>query len=398
MSSRPRILYVNHLPAFPTTYGGQIRVAHIAKALQAVGDVSHLCLPEEISQEQQAALKHAFDRAEIWPQAGPPNATGFIGLQRRRLHVLTEALLAPAAPRADRQRFASLRREFDLVWFEQIMAAERLRLTDRAGCFLDLDDLHYQKFEQMTQLETTFVRRMRAAVQAWGWRRRELALLPGFDGVGVCSEEDRSKLGGGDHIHVIPNGFAAPSERPAWTPRTQTRLGFIGNIGYLPNRDGLAWFAREVWPLVREAAPSAVLRVVGKRPPNAAFLDTSGFECLGFVDDAFAEMQSWCASIVPLRIGGGTRIKILEAFSRRVPVVSTTLGAYGLDAQHDRELLLGDDPASMAAACVSLLQNPERGEALTAAGWELFESRFTWERINARVAAAVHATLQRRAK
>jgi polysaccharide biosynthesis protein PslH len=396
-TERPQILFVTHLPPLPITFGGQVRIANLARLLREFTDLTLLVLAEEITPEQETATRAEFPTVEIWPQPPIAPVTGFWSLQQRRWKIMKDALLPPALPPSTRKRFEQLRANFDLVWCEQVLVAELLRITDGRRMLLDLDDLHFMKYQQMIRLETTPVRKLRAAWQAWAWRRRELRLLPRCATIGVCSADDRALLNH-PNVQVIPNGYAAPAAPPAWQPATEPWLGFIGRLDYLPNRDGLAWFIRTVWPLVHAQRPDARLRVVGKIPPTADYLYAPGIEALGFVPDAAAEMNQWCAMVVPLRIGGGTRIKILEAFSRRCPVVSTTLGAYGLGTRSGHELLIGDEPQSLADQCLAMLEQPERGEPLSAAAWTLFTTRFTWPKIGEQVEQAVAATLDQPAQ
>jgi glycosyltransferase involved in cell wall biosynthesis len=102
---------------------------------------------------------------------------------------------------------------------------------------------------------------------------------------------------------------------------------------------------------------------------------------LGWVADTSAEMATWSASIVPILVGGGTRIKIAEAFARGVPVVSTSLGAFGYPVENGRELLVADEPAAFTAACVRLLSEPAAGDELARRGWDLFRANYRWDAI-----------------
>ena len=153
--------------------------------------------------------------------------------------------------------------------------------------------------------------------------------------------------------------------------------------------EGVEWFRDQVWPLIRKAVPQAKLRLVGKIPEKDAFLSSPGFEPLGFVEDPTEEFSRWQAMIVPLRYGGGTRLKILEAFSRKCPVISTSVGAYGLDVTDSKDILLEDTPQSFADQCIRLLRQPTEGKYLAEAGWELFTKQYTWDVIGSSIQNAV---------
>jgi glycosyltransferase involved in cell wall biosynthesis len=199
--------------------------------------------------------------------------------------------------------------------------------------------------------------------------------------VALSSEEDSILLGARDNIRVIPNGFDIPE---ASLSRRTSRLGFIGSLDYWANRDGLGWFLGDIWPAVTRRSPNMTLRIMGKGPPMPGF-EQPGVEPLGYIEDTAAEWASWTALVVPLRIGGGTRIKILEAFARRCPVISTSLGAYGLQAEDGLHYLKAETPADFAKAVARLANNPDLQDTLTAAAHDHFLRNFTWEKIKAKI-------------
>jgi len=286
----------------------------------------------------------------------------------------------------DRATLARLIDAHDMVWVHTIRTANALGIERWPRSALDIDDLPSQYHASEGAGGGRWIARRRARQ----WRRRERRLLDRFDRLLVCSEADRDRLGNGPRVRVAPNGFArcAVADRP---PATPPRLGFIGTLEYAPNRAGVRWFIEEVWPLVRGSAPDATLRIVGKKPDSFGVAG-AGVAWLGYVGDAAEEIASWTAMVVPVRAGGGTRVKIAEAFSRRCPVVSTPLGAFGYDVQDGRELLLASTADQMARACVRLIENPALGEELTTRAHALFERRYTWD-ATARVVADVVAEL-----
>ena len=171
-------------------------------------------------------------------------------------------------------------------------------------------------------------------------KRREHFWKERFSVLSVCSEADQQYLGGGEHVHVIPNGFERSAQESVREPTDPPRIGFIGLYSYLPNLEGMKWFVRECWPLIKEQVPDARLRLVGKDTDGPLKPNAPAVDALGYVADAGSEMATWSAMIIPIRQGAGTRVKIADAFSRKCPVVSTKLGAYGYDVQSGRELSL----------------------------------------------------------
>jgi glycosyltransferase involved in cell wall biosynthesis len=222
------------------------------------------------------------------------------------------------------------------------------------------------------------------------WRRREKLLGERFDHVVVCSDEDRRHLRITARIHVIANTFDDVGVTVIRTPAAVPRFGFIGRCEYEPNCDALDWFGRRVWPEVERMLPGAELRIIGRG--SAEFLRARRLPGtgLGYVKDPTAEMATWTAMIVPVRFGGGTRIKISEAFVRRIPVVSTRLGALGYDVMSGRELLLVDEPTEFAQACVQIVRESELAERLTVQASELYRTKYSIASVRQRVVAVAN--------
>jgi glycosyltransferase involved in cell wall biosynthesis len=229
--------------------------------------------------------------------------------------------------------------------------------------------------------------------RVWQWKRREALLLERFGVLGVCSEGDRNYLGRSERIHTIPNGYdAAPGDRLRAPDRGQA-IGFVGKFKYPPNQEGVLWFIDKVWPLVKSQCPSARLRLVGDGTDRFNSNDGRDIDGLGWIEDLKQEIDSWSLMIVPVWFGGGTRVKILEAFSRKCPVVSTSLGAFGYDLRSGDELLLADDPRNFADACLAILSNQQLGEQLAERAWKKYEANWTWSAIGPKVEAAVEHCL-----
>jgi glycosyltransferase involved in cell wall biosynthesis len=155
----------------------------------------------------------------------------------------------------------------------------------------------------------------------------------------------------------------------------------------------MKWFVRECWPLVKRQIPDARLRLVGKDTDGPLKPNAPDLDALGYLADAASEMATWSAMIIPIRLGGGTRVKIADAFSRKCPVVSTKLGAYGYDVQSGRELLLADKPNDFAHACVSLIRDRVAASAMADRAYAAFLQNWTWDAIAPKVWAAAEDAL-----
>jgi len=149
-------------------------------------------------------------------------------------------------------------------------------------------------------------------------------------------------------------------------------------MAYHPNRAAVRFFAADIWPTVREGAPDLTWRLVGKNPEALGLNTDLTMRVVGPVSDAIAALSGSCVAVVPLLSGSGTRFKILEAWAAGVPVVSTTIGAEGLNAVDGEHLLIADKPDDFANAVLSIVNNHRLAGALADCAREFYESNFTW--------------------
>jgi glycosyltransferase involved in cell wall biosynthesis len=208
------------------------------------------------------------------------------------------------------------------------------------------------------------------------WARRHTLVVR-------CSAEDRDRHPAAN-IAIVPNGARIPEQCPR---DPQPRLLFVGLMSYPPNHHAMEWFLTDVWPLIRAQVPDAACDIIGKDPEPliACHHGAKGVEVHGFVRDLAPFYRRAAASIAPLRAGSGTRLKILESLSYAVPVVSTTLGALGLDAGEAQGLHRADTAAAFADLCRAQLQSSP-AEQTTSAGRDYVIREFDWTAIHQRVA------------
>jgi glycosyltransferase involved in cell wall biosynthesis len=178
---------------------------------------------------------------------------------------------------------------------------------------------------------------------------------------------------GVDTSYFVPNGR---TEAPA-------SLVFTGSMDWYPNEDAILHFAQDILPLIRREVPEASLTVVGRKPSARLRTATAGtaVQVTGGVDDVRPYVHQAAVYVVPLRVGGGTRLKICEALAMGKAVVSTTIGAEGLPLRSGEHFIRSDDPSDFARAVVALVRNPGQRQALGAAGRRLMEERHAWAQV-----------------
>ena len=200
-----------------------------------------------------------------------------------------------------------------------------------------------------------------------------------------------------DSLPVIPNGldleaFSYDADQSEENP---DQLVFTGTMDFRPNVDAVTWFAHEVWPLIQEVRPEATFVIVGRRPAPAvmALAQLEGIEVTGTVPDARPYIRQSAVYVVPMRMGGGVRFKVLEALALGKPVVTTAMGADGINLVAGQHALLADDPVEFAQAVLRLLNHPARRTALAEQGRQFVETYFDWRKITPALDAVLHDTM-----
>ena len=222
-------------------------------------------------------------------------------------------------------------------------------------------------------------------------RRFEAEMCRRFDSVIAVSAEDREQMKreyGAAAVFDVPTGVDTEFFRPARNAELSPHnVVFTGSMDWLPNDDAIRYFMREIMPLIRKRVPDVTLTVVG-RSPAAALVDLSKEDSsliiTGRVDDVRPYMETAAAYVVPLRIGGGTRLKIFEAMAMEKAVVSTTVGAEGLPLSDGIELLLKDEPAAFADAVVRVLTDSAYASELAQRAASVVRENFGWRQVTER--------------
>ena len=250
---------------------------------------------------------------------------------------------------------------------------------------VDAHNIDYELVRQYARDRSSVVRRLYAEMNWRKLRREELATYHSADGVYLCSAADERRLL--DEIPkartaVVPNAADVDYYRPCCNdlpPSDGRTIVFFGHLSYVPNIDGVNHFVDDIWPRVAKTRPEASLKIIGDRPPSSLRgLASSRVEVTGFVPDLRPHLAAAAVVVVPLRLGGGTRLKIVEAMAMGKAIVSTTLGAEGIDAVAGRDILIADEPAAFAAAVSRLLADPDLAARIGRSARQLAVERYGW--------------------
>jgi glycosyltransferase involved in cell wall biosynthesis len=392
-SDRLSILYLSQMPPSPPRFGAQARMHGLMTELARRHDLTAVSLIDgDFDQDQCRRAMQGYCREVVLvPNPNGRDLPAKRLLQLRSLasprsferHLFDVPGLQPVLDRLLRTR------RFDLVNLEfPYLANYRLRQAPPGAVppplVVDSHEMAYDLARQFARTAGSLGRRLYGGANWRKLRREELAAYRGADGVCLCSVDDERRLHAelpAARTVVIPN--AADVEyfrpRPGDPPPDGRTVVYFGLLSTVPNVDGVIHFVQEIWPRIAAAHPEARCKIIGGRPPPALLaLAGPRVELTGFVDDLRPHLAAAAAVVVPLRLGGGTRLKIVEGMAMGKAIVSTSLGAEGIEAVPGRDILIENQPAGFADAVGRLLTDPGLAATIGQAARRLAVERYAW--------------------
>ena len=289
---------------------------------------------------------------------------------------------------ADRIRHLVSTVGFDVVQIEHSFMALYLEtIPPDAQCkrILVFHNVAFDQFNGIFRIERRPITRMRALIHSLMMRRWEPRYAERFDRCIAVSEVDRELLLAANprlQVDVIPNGVDTQVYQPLPQGSAPPSLLFIGKMSYPPCTDAALYFCREILPGIRHVIGNVETWIVGREPPPEVMrLQGDGVHITGWVDDVVPYYRRAAVCVVPLRAGGGTRLKILEAMALGRAVVSTTVGCEGLDVVDGEHLLIADSPEQFAEKTVRLLTDGALYQAIATNARQLVVTRYDWDAI-----------------
>ncbi len=385
-----RVLFVTEKFPWPVDDGGQIRTFQVLRRLAERHPVTLVSLDPPAKTDVDP-IRALGVEARTFPRRTAPWAlpmAAATSVLDRRPFPFNKSFSRPVFDEVKRQL---ARGDVGALHFNHLDGAQYLDFLGRAARDVPaVVDTH----NVMTTVYARYVETTdNPAVKAFLWtqwlkmRRYEPRLLKRSRACVVCSDVERDLLAkwGVAAPVVVPNGVDTTrfGERRGERAPGPPRIVFTGAMDYRPNHDGIEWFLREVLPALEQRLPDFRVTIVGRNPaPALKNLAVGGrVELTGRVEDVKPYVTGADVFIAPLRVGGGTRLKILEAMAAGVPVVSTTVGAEGIDARDGEHLVLADAPAAFAEAVAGLAGDAARGAALAEKARDLVVRRYDWSAV-----------------
>jgi polysaccharide biosynthesis protein PslH len=388
-----KILFVTPFLPSPPRFGGQRRVDGLMRGLSRQHEVSVLSFnrTDEYERSSVEATKEFCREVVTIPNLDLVETSDKRTMQLRSLLSIHSFEHLLAARRRDFQRALDemLRQtRYDIVQVEFVwMTVFRFGSRASSKPILVLDE-HNIEYDILKRTAGGSSGLSRLVYNSLNWRklaREERSAWRKFDGIALTSRRDEELVQQNlpnARTAVVPNGVDVGEFSATTRASEPDVLLFFGAINYYPNQEAVIYFLDHIFPLIKQRRPLAKFRILGPGAPDSVLArQGNGVEVLGMVDNVSPHIERAAAIVVPLRIGGGTRLKIVEALSKGKAVISTRLGAEGIDVVHDRHLLLADEPEAFAQEVERVLADPELASRLGRNGRQLMEERYSWRSI-----------------
>lgn len=381
-----RVVWLSPFPPYPADFGGALRTYNLLKQAIRAGHEIHLicwgCGDGPRDQESVRVLSDLCASVQLVDKpAGQKRWQQLRALSSRRSFQYFYHY-SPAIQQLLSDTIRRVKPNLVQVEFSQMAYYD---LPAGLPKVLDLHNIEYEVLQRMAEKSGTRFRRMYNLLEYSKFKRDEPHLWQRFDSLLTTSKRDKEivlEAQPDARILVVPNGVDTEYFHPADSSDgvQDDTVIFTGLMSYFPNIDGVQFFKREIWQHIEQILPSSRWIIMGLNPPPEvqAFAGES-IEVTGGVDDVRPRIWQSAVCVVPLRMGGGTRLKVVEALAMGKAMVSTSLGCEGIDVKDGQHLLIRDDPQLFAGAVIRLLQDPQQRAALGQAGRRLAIEKYDWQ-------------------
>ena len=398
-----KILFLSITVPFPATDGGRIRVLNLLTQVSKTDQITFLGLETAPTDQEGIAYLESLGIAchLVENQASPPKIS---------LGTITKSLIQRKPITVARYDISSYRRElgqliqlqnFDLIHYEMFHTAQFFAEVDLPKV-LSTQNIDSYIWARLSEEAENPAKKIVYLSQKRAFRRYEKLISPKFSITTCVSETDRDWLRKScpdSQTDVIPNGVDLDLYQPSHDEIIPDTLLYTGSMDWFPNEDAVIYCVNEILPVIRLKCPNVRFLIVGQHPTGNVrkLSDLPNIEVTGRVEDVKPYIAQSAVYVVPLRIGGGTRLKILEALAMEKAVVSTSVGAEGLELINNQEVVIEDNPMQFAARVVELLGNPDRCRQLGRKGRSRVQREYGWKAIGEKL-RSVYTSLSEKPK
>lgn len=390
---RPLLLWLSPEPPAKCS-GGSVTIWHFLREVGKACDIHFLCLPSNLHSSKltdgdlgpgTVVTEYRRDSEQKFLPLATSLATGIpYKVAKNRSQEIDRA----AVKMIDRT-------SYDVAVVEHSYMAEHA-LALKMPCLLNMHNVESDLSTAEGRFATSPIMRCLWSMQAGMWRAWDRAMVSRFDHVTLTSESDRRRLLGivgtqhDEKCSILPRGVEC-NHRPRNFKRAGKRILFVGSMSYGPNIDAAIHFCRTILPLIRSRIQDADITIVGGNPTEEvrALESIPGVTVTGWVEDVEIFYQRSDLVVIPMRSGGGVKMKLLEAMGRSMPIVTTSAGAEGIDVCNMEHLVIADRPSDFSKACIDLLKAGARREQLGRNALSFVEENHSWEKTGHRLIEAI---------
>lgn len=386
-----KILFLSQRFLFPMDTGGKIRTGKILEQLSRKAELTVISNVESPKDDPYLPEMSRLCRKFIpvpWKETERYNLKFYLKIAAQSLSRYPISVLNDYSPALEQAVLEELQREnYDLAICDFLQSTLNFRRVK------NIPQLLFQHNVEATITQRHLMNAKDPVSKVfWGLQHRKMMAHEGsmcrrFDATIAVSEKDKERMEewfSASHVFDIPTGVDTDFFKPAEGVREKKQLVFTGSMDWLPNEDAMIYFVDKIFPLIKQAEPETTLKIVGRKPTPSLLKLTEGrgdITTTGWVEDTRPYMAESAVFIVPIRIGGGTRMKIYEALAMGKAMVSTSVGAEGLPLAHDEQILFADDERAFADRVIELLRDREHRRRLGETARQYVYDHFRWEKV-----------------
>ena len=384
-TSKKKILLLTQVLPYPPDSGPKVKTWNVLKYLAQHHQVT---LVSFVRGDQSAEVKHLQQYCAAIHTVEMKRAKLADGLAMLRSFATGQPWMMLRDDRAEMRTLIarlSSEQQFDIAHADQHNMAQYAERVPGARKILDAHNALWLLYKRLSE---TMTGGLQKPLLMRDWRllkKYEGRICREFDGLLAVSAEDQAALeeAAAQKLNAVVIPIAVDTDEVGYVQRNDSanHILHIGTMYWPPNIDGIKWFVQEVYPLIRAQKPSVQFDVVGARPPQELTALNSqglGIQVTGYVEDPQPYLQQAGLMVVPLRAGGGMRVKILNALSQGLPIVTTTIGCEGIAVEHGKHVLIADSPQDFAKAVLTLLENRLLADELGQNGRALIQSTYDY--------------------
>lgn len=391
-----RVLYLTQVLPYPLNTGARVRQYYVLRYLARQHQVTLVSFVRDDDKPEHVAhlrtVCHAVHTAPMVRSPWRDIRAALTGVLTRIPIVIARDEMASMQQTLARLMASE---SFDIVHADQVSMSRYGLLGQGSRRVLDLHNAMYLVTERLAAHETNPLKRAIYRREARALAQYEAKLCARYDQVTFVTDEDRQLIEQqierwGVHLPdrrltTIPICIDPADKLPVQPVAQPQRITAMGVMFWPPNAEGVLWFAQEIWPRIHAQQPHLTFTVVGKNPPDylTQLHGTPGIEVLGYVPDVATLLAETAAFVVPLRAGGGMRVKILDTWSWGLPIVSTSIGAEGIEIRDGENILIADEPEAFSAAVLRAATDRELNQRLRVNGRRWVEEKYDWKTIYA---------------